>query len=113
VKRGDRLYFTAAAALVGFALGYALPVYARLPTPYYDPLARRWGFGRDFGAIPMGYLGLVAWGLAGALLAAALIALVAGRARTPPSERAYVLAAAWALAIPALVVAYFTWNNWP
>jgi len=113
MSRGDRVYFTAAAALVGFALAYALPVYARLPTAYYDPVARRWGVGRELGPLPMGYLGLCAWGVAGALVAAALTALVVRRLRTPPSERAYVLAAAWALTIPALVVAYFTWNNWP
>jgi hypothetical protein len=113
VTRGDRIYFVVAAAVIGFALAYALPVYARLPVVHYDPLAHRFTIGRELGPIPMGYLGLLAWGSAGALVAAAVTALVVRRLRTPPSERAYVLAASWALAVPALVVAYFTWNNWP
>jgi hypothetical protein len=30
-----------------------------------------------------------------------------------PGERAFVLATAWALTAIAIVIGYFTWNNWP
>lgn len=103
----------AAAAAIGYALGYALPAYAHLPNLYYDPVARRFLFGPRPGPVPMGYYGQVVYGVAIALLAAAVTA-VASRARgRPPTERGLGLATAWALTALALVAAYFTWNNWP
>ncbi len=107
-----REFVTACAALIGFCLGYALPGYAKLPSLFYDPVARSWHIAVRMGPIPMGYYGLLLWGGAGALIGAAL-ALLAHRLRIVPSERGFSLWAAWTLTAVAIVAAYFTWNNWP
>jgi hypothetical protein len=108
-----RAYFAGCAALIAFSLAYALPIYARLPKPFYDPLAHRWSVASAMGPIPMGYVGQLAWGAGGALIAAALALAVTSRLRREPSERAYGLWAAWTLTAIAIVIGYFTWNNWP
>jgi hypothetical protein len=106
-------YIAGCAALIGFALAYALPVYAGLPRTFYDPVARRWQWSAALGAIPMGYFGQIAWGIAGALIAGGVAMTLLSRRRARPSERAYALWGAWALTAWIIVVAYFTWNNWP
>ena len=105
-----RHYFAACAALCGFALGYALPLYARLPLPVYDPIARSWSITSKVGGIPMGYVGQVIWGLVAALLCGTIAAAVT---RKQPSARAFGLWAAWSLTALGVVMAYFAWNNWP
>ena len=108
-----RAYFIACAALVGFALSYTLPIYAQLPHHFYDPVNRRWRLAVRLGPIPMGYVGQIVWGVAGALIAGGIASIIVARLRQEPSERAYGLWAAWALSALVLVGAYFTWNNWP
>jgi hypothetical protein len=105
-------YFGTCAAIIGFAIFYALPIYARLARPYYDPVARRWFLADHAPPIPMGYVGQLLWALAGALVCGG-VAYAASSGGRVPSERAHALAAAWALTAIAIVVAYFTWNNWP
>ncbi len=109
----NRIYVGACAALVGFALFYALPIYARLPRSFYDPVARRWFFAANSTPIPMGYLGQIVWGVAGALAAAGVAMAIVARKKSPLSERAFVLGAAWALTAIIIIAGYFTWNNWP
>jgi len=111
--KSARAYFMSCAALIGFALAYTLPIYARLPRTIYDPVARRWAWAVNLGPIPMGYLGQIIWGLAGALIGAGVAGLVLARLKREPSERAYALWAAWALTAVVIVGGYFTWNNWP
>ena len=113
MNRGERLFFAACAAMVGFALAYALPIYARLPHHFYDPIARRWLLARTAGPIPMGYVGQIVWAIGGALVAFALTWAIAGRAKSAASDRAIALGSAWALTAVVIVIGYFTWNNWP
>jgi hypothetical protein len=108
-----RAYFTGCAALIGFAIAYALPIYAQLPHTFYDPVAHRWAWAVHLGPIPMGYIGQIVYGAAGALIAGGVGGLVTSRLRREPGERAWALAAAWALTAVLIVAAYFTWNNWP
>ena len=111
-----RAYYAACAALIGFALTYTLPIYAHLPRTYYDPVARRWFFAANSTPIPMGYVGQILWGIAGALIAAGVTMMVTARLRSStegPSERGAALGAAWALTALAIVIGYYTWNNWP
>ena len=105
-----RVFLGCCAALIGYALFYALPIYARLPRPFYDPNARHWFIAARSTPIPMGYLGQILWGSAGALLFGGLTMALA---RRPPSARAFTLGAAWTLTTIAIVLGYFTWNNWP
>jgi hypothetical protein len=107
-----RAYLAGCAAIIGFALGYALPAFGRLANLYYDPIARRFLVGARPGPLPMGYLGQVLWGAGCALAGAGATWAVVGRRRAP-SESSLGLAAAWALTALVLVGAYFTWNNWP
>lgn len=110
-QRGGRVYFAVCAALIGFAVFYALPIYARLTRPFYDPVARRWFLADHAPPIPMGYVGQILWALVGALLLGGVTWALVGR--RAPSERAFALASAWALTAIAIVAGYFTWNNWP
>lgn len=113
MKPAERVYFMSAAALIGYSLCYALPIYARLPRSIYDPVARRWQWAHNLGPIPMGYLGQVLWGIGGASIAALIAGAIASRMTRAPSDRAFGLWAAWSLTAVLLVAAYFTWNNWP
>jgi hypothetical protein len=113
MTRAARAYFSGCVALIGFALTYALPIYARLPNTFYDPVAHRWALAVSLGPIPMGYFGQLAWGVAGALIAGGAARLVLGRVTREPSDRAFVLWGAWALTAVGIVLAYFAWNNWP
>lgn len=108
-----RIHFAACAAVIGFAIFYTLPIYARLPRSYYDPVNHRWFFAANSTPIPMGYVGQIVWGIAGALVAAGATLVVTARLKKEPSERAFVLATAWALTAVVIVIGYFTWNNWP
>ena len=80
------VYFSGCAALIGFALAYALPIYARLPKPFYDPIARRWAIAAAMGPLPMGYVGQLAWGVGGALVGGALAVAVMSRLRSEPGH---------------------------
>ena len=111
--RRRRVLYATCAGLVGFVIVYTLPIYVRLPRTYYDPLARRWFFAASAPPIPMGYVGQILWGLGGAIVAAAMATLLAARKKEAPSERAFALGAAWTLTAIAIVLGYFTWNNWP
>ena len=113
MSRAARAYFAGCVALIGFALFYALPVYARLPRIFYDPVAHRWAMAVTLGPIPMGYVGQCAWGVGGALLTAGLAHVVLSRRTAEPSAQTYGLFAAWTLTAIAIVLGYFTWNNWP
>ena len=112
MSRPDRIYFVSCAALIGFALFYALPIYAHFPHHYYDPIAHHWLWTGSAGPIPMGYFGQILWGVSGGLLAAG-VASVVTRFLKASSERAHVLWGAWALTALIVVLGYFTWNNWP
>src|SRR5262249_55705520 len=70
MSRRARAYLAGCAAAIGYAIGYALPAFARLGNIYYDPIARRFLVGPWPGPIPMGYYGQVLWGFAGGLTAA-------------------------------------------
>ena len=104
------VFFACCAALIGYALFYALPIYAKLPRPFYDPVARQFYIAAKSTPIPMGYWGQISWAIGGALAFAGGAFVVA---RRPPSARAFTLGAAWTLTTIAIVLGYFTWNNWP
>jgi hypothetical protein len=113
VKSSSRVYFSACAALIAYTLLYTLPIYARLPRAFYDPVAHRWQWAWNLGPIPMGYVGQIFWGLAGGAIAALIAALITARFKHEPGDRAFGLWAAWALTAVGIIIAYFTWNNWP
>jgi|GEM_PF-7015142 len=106
-----RNFVLGCAGLIGFALGYALPSFARLSKIFYDPLARTWMWSNGPpGALPIGY-GLIAYGIAGAVVAVGLASIMVRLMK--PTDRAFALGAAWTLTAPIVVMAYYAWNNWP
>ena len=98
------------AGLIGYALFYTLPIYAHLPRTFYDPLARKWFIAASSTPIPMGYFGQIVWAIAGALICAGAALMLT---RKSPTARGFTLGAAWTLTALAIVIGYFTWNNWP
>jgi hypothetical protein len=107
-----RVHAAACLGAIGFALGYALPAYARLANLFYDPVARRFFVASRPGPVPMGYWGQGLYAVAGGLLGVALGGVL-GLRRREPSSSTIGLLGAWALTAMTLVAAYFTWNNWP
>ena len=108
-QKAGRNFVIGCAALIGFALAYALPSFARLPKLFYDPLARRWLWSNGPGALPISYYGVILYGIAGAVICAAIARFI----KANPADRGFALGAAWALTAPVLVMAYYAWNNWP
>jgi hypothetical protein len=108
-----RVYTAVCSALIGFALFYTLPIYARLPRSFYDPVNRRWFFAANATPIPMGYVGMIVWGIAGALICGGVAMVLGSRRKNAPGDRLFSLGAAWTLTAIAIVIGYFTWNNWP
>jgi hypothetical protein len=107
--KGEGAWVAAGAALCGFALAYALPAYAHLPTLLYDPRARTFSIGAFPGGVIIGFYGQLAWGAAGALVGlGGGAALGAGR-----GGRRAGLFAAWGLSALVIVGGWFAWNNWP
>ena len=95
-------------------LFYTLPIYARLPRTYYDPVARRWFFAANATPIPMGYVGPDHLGRRRRAHRRGGRDDAHRRAeKSAPSERAFALGAAWTLTAIVIVLGYFTWNNWP
>ena len=109
MERGPRAIVAVSAAVVGFALVYAIPPFTRLPNLFYDPLARRYHVAAAPATVEMGYYGQLMYGLVGGLVFAAVTLALVRR----PSHSTTALATAWALTFLALTIAYFTWVNWP
>jgi hypothetical protein len=104
-----RAYFALCGAVIGWSLGVLIPAYGRWPLLYYDPALRRWFVGRATSALPIGYYGLVAFGVAGALVGGLVGRLAAARAR----DEWFGLAAAWAVTALVVAVAYHAFQLWP
>ncbi len=108
-----RTYVVALAAVIGGALAYALADWGGWPRATYDPYRDAWQLRRGpTPTIGINYYGGLLWGAAGALVGAALGAVVQRwpRARTAPAR---TLLAAWAFTSVALAGAYYWWNLWP
>ncbi len=110
----QRTYLVACAAVIGFAAAYALCDWAAWPRAVYAPLEgtlqlERPPIGRD----EISYLGVVAWGAGGALVAAAAAFALARALRRPLSARSLRLTGAWALTAVLLAGAFHTWSLWP
>ena len=110
----QRLYLAACSAVIGFAGAYAMAEYAGWPRLAYDPVARAFDVARPpLGKLPIGFWGLVAWAVGGALVGAGFALVAAARVRRPLSDRWLRLVGGWALTAAALTGLFETWNLWP
>lgn len=113
MPRYQRIYLLACALVIGFIGAYCLSEWAALPKLYYFPLAREWQlWSHPPSPVPMGYIGLILWGLGGALVCGALTWLLSARLRQL-SDGALRMIGAWALSAFILGGCFFTWNLFP
>lgn len=110
VPTWQRVYIAACAGVIGYALAYVLSVFADWPKLTYLPYQRAWGvYDRPPGPLPTNYLGIVLWGLAGALGAAILAWGITRFVRREASRRWLLLFGGWALTAFFLAGLFFTW----
>ena len=113
MSRAARAQLVICAALIGYAILYAVPPFSRLPNLLYDAPARRFLLGNRPVPVQLGYFGQLLYGAAGALGFGVVTYAVTARREREPSPSTQALFAAWALTFFTLVGVYFTWQNWP
>jgi hypothetical protein len=114
VPTWQRIYLAACCAVIGFGAAYALCEYGAWPRLAYDPVAGSLYVARPpLGQVPIGFFGLVAWGVGGAAVAGGGALLAAAALRRPIGDRWLRLLGAWALTVAALCGLFETWNLWP
>jgi hypothetical protein len=94
------------AAAAGFPAGYLLAGGLQLPVLAYDPVARRAFFATSVSGVQMRYYGDLLWAAAAAALCACA-SLIFSRALSRARPFTAGVAAATALALAALDVAYY------
>lgn len=110
----QRTYLVACAAVIGFALAYALCDYAGWPRAVYAPVEGSLRLEPPpIGRNEVGYLGMVAWGAGGALVAGLAALAVARSLGRPLASRSLRIVGAWALTAVLLSGAFHTWSLWP
>jgi hypothetical protein len=113
VAQAQRVFLTVCAAAIAYALAYVTVDYAKIPRPFYDPLARSWRLATRVPGVATGYFGQWLYALAAAVLIGSLTWLIAGRRQRPVADRTLGLLAAWAVTAWLLAAGYYVWNNWP
>jgi hypothetical protein len=99
------------AASGAFALAYALPAFVPVPLPLYHPVERLWTVGGHTSGIAMDFYGRCLFAAAVSSLVAALIYTFArGLPGRAPSSRVVALLTLWAIGLPVLVIAFYTWR---
>ena len=113
MSRAQRVFLAVCAAAIAYAVAYVTVDYAKIPRPFYDPLARSWRLAARATGLPMGYVGLWLYALAAAAVAGGATWLLAGRRQRPVGDRTLGLLAAWTATAWVLAAGYYVWNNWP
>lgn len=110
MKRQESLFVALCLGTVAFVIGLIYPQIAEQAVAHYYPLERRWAFEAHPQGLAMDFYGrlgqaLVAWAVA---VMASLA--IAGRIKSPLSERTAGLLTAWALAFTVLGIMYYAWT---
>jgi hypothetical protein len=109
----QRAYVIAVCALIGGAFAYTACDWGAWPRVTYHPLTGTIAMHTAGGAITIGYLGIVAWGLGGAAVGAVVGAGLCAIFKKPWPDRALHLFGAWAITGVLLAGSYYTWNLFP
>jgi len=113
VPRWQQRFLAACGGIVGYCLAYVLCDFGKWPRLAYSPLDHAWRMTSSPAPLEMSYLGMVLWGLGGALVGAGIVSVAArlvGRELSASVDR---LAGAWALTAVGFAGLYFTWALWP
>ncbi len=113
MPRWQRVYLSACAGILAFAVAYTVTDYAHVPRLFYVQIDRTFRLAEGLAGLPSGYVGQWLWGALAGAAAAAATWLVAGLVRREVAERTLGLAFAWAATAVVFAAAYFAWNNWP
>jgi hypothetical protein len=109
----QRRYLTVCAAVIGYCIGYVLCDFASWPRLTYAPLDHAFRMTESPGPLESNYIGIVLWGVSGALLAGGIVAVATKYVRRPLSATWNNLAAAWAFTAFGYAGLYYTWGLWP
>ena len=112
MSRAHRAYVIAMSAIIGGAFAYAACEWGRWPRLTYMPLTGDVAL-HPRGNVAITYLGVVAWGIGGALAGALVGALLVRLVPRPWPPLVYRLFGAWAITAILLAGAYFTWTLIP
>jgi hypothetical protein len=114
MPRWQRAYVVGTCAVIGFALAYTLSDFGGWPKLFYLPYDGEWVVARGIpDRIAIVYVGLIAWGVGGALIGAGIGGAATMAWKKPLPQVAIGLLGAWALTAFALAGAYYTWNLYP
>jgi hypothetical protein len=98
-------------ATIAFALAYAVPAFIPVPLPWYHPAERAWTFGVHASGIAMDFYGRCLFAAVVSSLAAALMyVFIRCLPEREPSSRIVALLTFWAIGLPILVIAFYTWR---
>ena len=113
MARAQRVFVTVCAAAIAYALAYVGVDYAKIPRPFYDPLARSWRLAARVPGVPMGYVGLWLYALVAGAVVGGAVWLLLSRRQKPVADRTLGLLAAWTATAWVIAAGYYVWNNWP
>jgi hypothetical protein len=114
VPRWQERYAIACSAIIGWSLAYGLASWSRWTRLVYDPLSREWSWRQaTYSPTPIDYWGLLAWGLGGAVVGAAIAVIGARLWRRALPRVVQTLLGAWAVTAFLYAGTYFTWMLWP
>lgn len=110
MPRWQRVFVIAAFGLIGAAFAYAACDWGQWPRLAYLPVDGALTMKTPPGAISMMYLGIIAWGIGGALTGALAGVLACAVWTKPLPDRVLQLAGAWAITAILLAGSYYTWH---
>jgi hypothetical protein len=113
MPRWQRAYVIAVCAIIAGTFAYTACDWGKWPILTYHPMTGDVAMHANPGAITIGYLGVVAWGLGGAAVGAVVGAALCAVFKKAWSERTLHLFGAWAITGILLAGSYYTWNLFP
>ena len=112
MPRWQRAYVIAMCALIGGAFAYAACEWGQWPRLRYLPLTGDMTMSST-PSLSITYLGVVAWGIGGAICGAVVGAIACRVVPRPWPDRVLHLFGLWALTAIVLAGSYYTWSLWP
>ncbi len=101
-------------AVIGGSLAYLLCDFGQWPLLMYEPYERQWFVATEAPTpATMLYLGMLLWGVGGAIVSAAISVLVCSRLKPALADSTLQLMGGWALTSCGICGLYYLWGLWP